>query len=1095
MLFITFLITFLINTYIVLSRQYSIGLDTAVQGGSTDTFYARIKGSSGQFTDIFQFHDLSNSGSCPCYDTYSLIDVGDAKYLYLMSNGNDALIVDEVWLDGKEIDEWLQVTTLEYSGSASKGCAVLIAALDADSISEEDYSICPFGFDALFTTKSPTKVPSTSPTTQAPTTKTPTTTTPTTATPTTQSPTLPTHAYTVRIVINSSVSSNDNIYGRIEGETGDFTEIFGIATPNKTDTLQLLDVGASKILYLMSYSNDTILVDEIWLDDNKIGVSSKILSYRGILSTGCGLLISNFYDNITVKSDYDRCPYGFDVILPTNAPTPFPTIVPTIHTDNPTSNPTIKTLTYSIGIDFLAQGGSTSKMYGRIQGNTGEFTEVFYLGSIETASNCPCYFNFELKDVGTPKKLYLMTRGSDRYLVDEIWLNGNEIDELFQYTSFGYQGNSPTGCAILIGDLDNNNIPETDYDNCPYGFGEIVSPLLNYTIGIDLAPLGGSTAKIYGRIEGHTGNLTEMFIIDSIPTSSNCPCYWTFQLKNVGDAQKIYLMSRQQDRYLMDEIWLNGEEIDELGQITSFGYQGSSLFGCAILIGDVLNNNIAENDYEICPNPFNDVISISDRYNYSIGIDLVPQGGSTEKIYGKIEGDSGNLTEVFIINNIPSANDCPCYWTFELKYVSRPVKVYLMTTGSNRYLMDEIWLNGKEIDELLQFTSFGYQGSSPWGCAILIGDLDKNDIHESDYNVCPYPFDDVGLYPTNHNYFIGIDLVPQGGSTEKIYGKIEGDSGNLTEVFIINNIPSANDCPCWWSYELKDVGEPKKIYLMTTGSNRYLMDEIWLNGKEIDELLQYTSFAYQGSSPWGCAILIGDLYKNDIPENDHIVCPYPFDDIIHYPERYNHTIGIDLTWKNGFVNQIYGRIEGHTGNLTEIFMINNTNNITNCPCYWTFDLKNVGVATKIYLMTGRDEYLIDEIWVNSLEIDDIGTHSFGFSQSTGAAPCTILIGDVYDNDITVRNYDSCTYPFDNVIPTTPAPFYILNVSEFHDGSEFGWIQYSNQYPLFLYESIEHWSVMFSNDCEFVGNYYTLTYSHLFTEDMNMTNIFCDYLDT
>ncbi len=169
MLFITFFIT--TNICIVLSRQYSIGLDTAPQSGSSDTFYARIKGSSGQFTEIFQFHDVSDSGACPCYKTYSLIDVGAPKYLYLMSTGNDALIVDEVWLDGGEIDEWGRVDTLEYSGSSSKGCAVLIADWDDDSISEKDYSTCPSWFYALFTTQSPTKKPSASPTTHSPTTK------------------------------------------------------------------------------------------------------------------------------------------------------------------------------------------------------------------------------------------------------------------------------------------------------------------------------------------------------------------------------------------------------------------------------------------------------------------------------------------------------------------------------------------------------------------------------------------------------------------------------------------------------------------------------------------------------------------------------------------------------------------------------------------------------------------------------------------------------------------------------------------------------------------------------------------------------------
>ena len=162
---------------------------------------------------------LDDDDNSPCSYSPNVTDIGNAKYLYIMTKQKNALLVDEVFVDGQEADQFggsAGFTTIQFSESDQNdhpdGCEVGIFNViddDTDAVTEPTCSTFPSSDSPTIspttnapsispTTNAPTSAspsaspttsqPSTSPTTNSPTTgspsNSPTTTSPTTASPT-----------------------------------------------------------------------------------------------------------------------------------------------------------------------------------------------------------------------------------------------------------------------------------------------------------------------------------------------------------------------------------------------------------------------------------------------------------------------------------------------------------------------------------------------------------------------------------------------------------------------------------------------------------------------------------------------------------------------------------------------------------------------------------------------------------------------------------------------------------------------------------------------------------------------------------------------
>eukprot|EP01084_Bolivina_argentea_P260603 440145_1 len=149
------------------AKQYTIEFrDIGALGGSTNVFKLMIEGTGGSRSDPLTINYgssdicLYDSANAPCYYNISA-DVGTAKYLYMMTMGDDLFLLDEIVVDGTLVNEF-GYTYLEYTGSDLFGCEVAIINISDNSIETRVEEPTCYTFPPT-PTPEPTQMPTTTP--------------------------------------------------------------------------------------------------------------------------------------------------------------------------------------------------------------------------------------------------------------------------------------------------------------------------------------------------------------------------------------------------------------------------------------------------------------------------------------------------------------------------------------------------------------------------------------------------------------------------------------------------------------------------------------------------------------------------------------------------------------------------------------------------------------------------------------------------------------------------------------------------------------------------------------------------------------------
>eukprot|EP01084_Bolivina_argentea_P194673 334049_1 len=120
----------------------------------------------------------------------------------------------------------------------------------------------------------------------------------------------------------------------------------------------------------------------------------------------------------------------------------------------------------------------------------------------------------------------------------------------------------------------------------------------------------------------------------------------------------------------------------------------------------------------------------------------------------------------------------------------------------------------------------------------------------------------------------------QGGSKDQLTIKLEGTDGRRTESYILPGtcLFDYKNAPCSFQPELLDVGEIRYLYMMTTGTDDFMLDKIIVDGKTIDEeiedfpstLWKLFEYTQQQKYPQGCQIAVIDILYQSISEAPQI---------------------------------------------------------------------------------------------------------------------------------------------------------------------------------------------------------------------------------
>eukprot|EP01083_Nonionella_stella_P126061 381360_1 len=839
---------------IATARIYTVSFPSLgpLGGAPGNTFYGRLENTGGTTTEVFEFTGtcLADSSNTPCTYTPDLTDIGDAsqlKYLYMMTRGSNALLVDEIEVETWFVDETFSITTFEYTEASSfpDGCEVLIADLPGD--------------DLQTTTETPTCA-TFPPTSQA-----------------TSHPIVPSNPpsstghipYDVSITLALEGGSTDAFYLIIKGNNGETSPytINDMTDGPNTYSYQMIDVDVGTITYayLVSYGSDELVVSGIVI--NTIYSVSEWtgdwLAYSDNNAFGCEVLVVDFAsDEMTIEQ---QKPCG---------------VIPPVDVTHSVYR------VYAIQVKVANYGGSVNDIFAAIESINGNRTEFVNIGALSNAGDLGKVYDRDLNvtNVGSGAKLYLMNYGDDQLAVAGCSIDGASFNEA-SFDILEYTAADPRGCHVLVCDLiadrmqTTTTIPCLNYQNT-WDFNETRV----YNVGIDM--IESSLNNLYIIIQGMSGRMSEPFNVGAMADSGGYN--YDIETRDVGDVKAVFLVQLGKDD--TGVVLVNGCTVDNAYQVNELTgdvleYTASDLRGCAYIKFDFLNDQMKVHQQDIC-----NIIPVIVDNGYFVSVDTtnIPfskPGGTEDEIWLRITNSNGDKSEFVSLGNDMTDDGEVFSFRPTVKNIGSDIsKMQFIQFGDDDLCIDYCQINAQSIDLGL----FGAECNENDvndndACAILSCDFDAETISSTVESPCKQD-----VYGWNNKtyrvYTVVIEVCDAIGelvdtwSMDSFWIYLENvELDLLSASFKVDAL--GTDGENVFEMNTSNIGNPDKLYLVHYNNDDVCITDISVDGFTVSTF-PFTASEYDCDySADGCNVLTVDFETNEMNIKGEKECPFAPDDL------------------------------------------------------------------------------------------------------------------------------------------------------------------------------------------------------------------------